>query len=84
MSYSSDEDTSGLSGMPKANEFWQYTVQDWITDNENELSLLFAELKTTFVSLGATILSEITFTQFCLIVSKIVTIPELGMRVSSR
>ena len=65
-------------------ESWQYTVDDWIFDNEDALLMLYEDMQKGILSIGANILTDCNFPDFCKLVQHMSWIPEIGLHVPSR
>ena len=63
-------------------ERWQYTEDDWFTENEDALMLMYNDLCDKLKKMGAQIDIE-SFYDFCVIVKRLTWIPQIG-RASCR
>lgn len=75
--YSDDDDDLE----PSVSERWQYTQQDWLCDNVDQLLKLYEDVQHGIKSTGANILTDCSFADFCHLVCKMSWVPEIGQHV---
>jgi hypothetical protein len=77
--YSSGSDAEECENTTDAH--WQYSEEDWVSDNNYALLLAYEDMQQLIRSLGANVLTNCSFADFCHIVLQFSWIPELGKHV---
>lgn len=77
--YSSEGSTDECEDAAGAH--WQYSAEDWVSDNNYALLLAYEDMQHVIRSLGANVLTNCSFADFCHIVLQFSWIPELGKHV---
>jgi hypothetical protein len=75
--YSDDEEETP----PPVCEHWQYTQQDWVGENNDQLLKLYEDIQHGIKSTGANILTDCSFADFCHLVCMMSWVPEIGQHV---
>jgi len=68
---------------PTPCENWQYTIDNWIWDNEYALLYLYEDMQKGISNIGGNVLTKCNFFDFCQLVRQISWVPELGLHVAS-